>query len=252
MTDAGKIFIGDLDMSKIRFSAMYMKEGRQHVDVYPEDSRSSKLEFNLCRDCQEPFPARYGLDPVRDDQPDKSKRGQLIQIVDPKVAEAFEALDETIIAAAVANSQEWFRSKTPLSEEMIRGRYTKILKQEEDIPTMRFRVKLSTAKVPTRLICMPEPGMFRQAPGREEELEHRGARLAPILSSGVGLWFMAGGAKFGISFQAEKMVYVPGAPPTALSGFLTKRPYEMCDEEPESLPKKQIKFEEEEPEDGGE
>ena len=94
--------------------------------------------------------------------------------------------------------------------------------------SMKFKVKVANAKVPTKLHHVNADGSVAEHQGKVKELEKRGAKLAPVLSS-FGLWFMGGKdpTKFGISYQAEEIVITPGEV-KPLSSFSTKRPFEMA------------------------
>ena len=224
-------FIGDIDMSTIKLGQMQTSNGKQSVEIACNATKNGKLYANLCKDVRAPMPAKYQLDMVRDDS-DGSRRGLIVCIDDPDVAAALKALDDLVVAAAVANCKEWFK-KSALTETEVRARYRPLLfkaQEEDDFSSTKFKVKCT--KFPTKLHLQKDDDTIVADGGRIEHLEDRGALLAPIVSI-FGLWFMGGGSSFGIGMQAEEMVVTPGKGTVALSNFLSKRPLEVVRAAPE-------------------
>lgn len=229
------MYIGNLEASKVAFSAPYTKNHKTMVSVTFDDGR--KLLFQICEDFQKPASAKYGIDEVRDEGLSGERRGQTIVIRDPSGKAALKALDEAIVKSAVANSKEWFGVKQPLSEEAVRLRYQPIVKEDEQPEQegdmlMKFKVKVPPAKIPTKMILPADkPGTYRELLTEAElndavkMLENRGCLLAPIISVPL-LWFMGGGTKFGATLQAEEMVVTPAPPPSALRNFSSASSYE--------------------------
>lgn len=220
--------LSDIAIETIKFSKMYIVDGKSRVDI--SQANGKKLIFALCSDCQDPYSTRYPLDNIREDATDKTRRGQKILLEEEDTKKALLDLDEAVIRAAVENAADWFKSKIPVDEEIIRSRYQRIVFEEapEDAhPCMKFKVKTETAKVPTKLHRVLPDGRIVELQGRVSDLEAPGAKLAPILSS-FGLWFMGGKdpTKFGVSFQAEEIVVTPGEGRAPLSNFQSKRKIE--------------------------
>ena len=184
-------YIGDIDLDELNFSKMYTSDGKLRVDITTKNNR--KLIFQLCSDAQEPYSTRYALDTVRDDAADKTRRGQAVVLEEEKTAMAMEKIDELVMKAAIANSEDWFKSKSPLSEQTIRDRYQKTVFRTPDDSKccIKFKVKVEGAKVPTRLHRTNGDGNIVEDKGRVKDLERRGAKVAPVLST-FGLWFMGG------------------------------------------------------------
>ena len=222
-------YIGDIDLNDIQFSKMYTSDGKLRVDISMKNNK--KFIFQLCSDAQEPYSTRYALDQVRDDATDKTRRGQAVILEEETTRKAMEQIDELVMKAAIANSADWFKTKTPLSEDTIRDRYQKtVFHVPADDPTtscIKFKVKVGGAKVPTRLHRTNGDGNIVEDKGRVKDLERRGGKVAPVLSS-FGLWFMGGKdpSKYGISFQAEELIITPGET-KPLSSFASKRPFSM-------------------------
>jgi hypothetical protein len=221
-------FLGDVDMSKVVLTPMQMVDGKPRVEICRDGTstgRNNKLIFNLCPDVEAPLEARYRLDAVRDDS-DGSRRGLIVRVCDPDAVRALRALDDAIVAAALANCKEWFK-KSAMSEEEVRFRYRPLLfKAQEEDDSLCTKFKVKCAKYPTKLHLDEGGGRVVMDGGRLHHLEERGAKVAPIVSI-FGLWFMGGGSSFGVSMQAEEMVVVPGTAEPMLSNFLTKRPLEV-------------------------
>ena len=243
-------YIGDIDLNDIKFSKMYTSDGKMRVDISMKNNK--KFIFQLCSDAQEPYSTRYALDQVRDDAADKTRRGQAVLLEEEKTLKAMEQIDELVMKAAIANSADWFKSKTPLSEETIRDRYQKTVfraSSDDETGCVKFKVKVNGAKVPTRLHRTNGDGNIVEDKGRVKDLERRGGKVAPVLSS-FGLWFMGGKdpSKYGISYQAEELIVTPGET-KPLSSFASKRPFSMAasvdaDPEEEAPSPKREKIEE--------
>ena len=82
--------------------------------------------------------------------------------------------------------------------------------------------------MPTKILRLTGPGTSVRA--NEDALAHGGSRVVPVVSA-YGLWFMAGDAQFGLSFQAENMLVDPADGPSETSAFVTKRPIVVEKEE---------------------
>ena len=81
-------------------------------------------------------------------------------------------------------------------------------RDDETLPYLvKFKVKCTGAAVPTKIFRITEPGTVVRA--NEDVLSERGTRVVPVVSA-YGLWFMAGGAAFGLCLQAERMLVDPG------------------------------------------
>lgn len=217
----------EIDLGKCKFTPMYKADDRQRVDITLQTGR--KVLFQLC-DVHEPCKCKYPLDRVQEDAADKTRRGQALILTDPNVVDNFRALDERIIELAMEHQKDWFKAKTPLSEDTIRDRYRSILRkynEEDEHYYIKFKVKVDGSRVPTKLHKVNADGKVAENRGRVEDLERHECTMAPILSA-FGLYFTGGGASFGISFQAEEIVYTsPSKQP--LSNFSSKRPIEVTD-----------------------
>ena len=213
--------ITEMNIDDINFSKAYIVDGKTRIDI--STPYGKKLIFNLCTDFQEPMLSKFPLDALREDARDRNKRGQAITLSDQAVLKQLHALDERLIKCAVKNAKDWFKSKTELTENTIRDRYEPLVKKQEDGTSfMKFKVKMPTAAVPTRMHIMRN-GKIGENKGSVADLEVKDVPMAPILSS-FGVWLVNG--KFGISMQAEEIVYkkAEGEP---LSNFSSKRPFEM-------------------------
>ena len=218
-------FVGDLDLATVKCSPIFVKDGKPRVDISLGDG--AKIFVQLCEDVDDPFPCKWALDQVRDDG-DKTRRGQALLLPDPKVVQALSALDEHIVQEAIKHQKDWFKSKHPLSETTIRERYRPIVQgTTDDVPYIKFKVKVHGSKFPTKLHKMNADGKIAENKGRVHDLEARGATMVPILST-FGLYFM-GGTSFGISFQAEEIVYT-SLPKIPLANFTSKRPVEVTED----------------------
>ena len=79
-------------------------------------------------------------------------------------------------------------------------------RDDETLPYLvKFKVKCTGAAVPTKIFRIRGTSAVR---ANEDVLSERGTRVVPVVSA-YGLWFMAGGAAFGLCFQAERMLVDP-------------------------------------------
>lgn len=226
-------FIGDIDLSKVHCKDIDYDGTKKRVEIFADASSltgRNKIWVQLCRDEDSALETRYGLDPVKEDQKDKTRRGLAVRITDPATIAACRAFDEAIIKAATENSEKWF--KRVLTEEQVRCNYKPLLYTPNNDPEgtycMKFKIKCPGSAVPTRI-----GQVFAQnksKPCDETRLETMGAKVVPIVSA-HSIWFMgAAGRDFGVSFQAEELLIttLPAAR-GALSNFILKRPIEMVD-----------------------
>lgn len=219
-------FAGDLDLKAVSFSPV--DDSNHKTKVHLTLPGGKKLFFSLCADFQVPMACKYSIDEARPDG-DNSRRGQTVVLDDESLKKSLMAFDEAIVKAAVKHSKEWFKSKTALSEEVVRSKYQPIVKVEDDGScSIKFKVKVPPSKVCTKFVQKDESGKFGAAADPSavvSELEYRGCRIAPIVSAPF-LWFMGGGSKFGVSIQAEEMVVFAGGPTDCLANFASATGYE--------------------------
>lgn len=218
-------FIGDVDTEKVSFGPMTTENNRQFVLLHKDNTStktSNKLVFNLCSDPRSPFACRYRLDVVREDQ-DGSRRGLAVKIEDEACLKALQTLDEHVIAHAKKNSKEFFK-KSNMTHEEIMARYKPLVsKAQEDDEFYSIKFKVKCKGYATTLHLLNGDTTIEENGATIEDISQPGAKVAPILSA-YQLWFMAGGATFGVSLQAEKMIVLPGAPKPALSDFCSTGP----------------------------
>lgn len=226
-------YIGDIDMSQITFGPFEDVKGKQKVEVFTRAEQTKQNKLNriaLFRDALHPMTTRFPLDAVRDDKTNLLRRGLGITVDDEKTIKALRDLDETIVKAAVANSKEWFKGKM-LTEEQVRLRYKPVfgkLYETDETEGVKPKVKCPGAEWPTILHLRDQDGEHHKNAGTLEHLT-KGALVAPIVSASYGLWFMGGGTQFGISFQVEEMIIVPGQAATDdLSQFGSSAPLKMA------------------------
>ena len=220
-------YVGDIDFAATHFAPAQLGE-KMSVLVYRSaeaaTQKGGRLEFQLCSDSECPLTTRYGIDSVRDGE-SSDRRGLVLKIEEPKAVAALQQLDEVIIKTAIERSKEWF--KKPLTREQVEARYKNIVsKARDDDPfhVMKVKIKTEAAKVPTELHLKEEGGHVRKHGGRVADLERPGAEVVPVVS-GYSLWFMGGGAQFGMSFQVERMIVRPSADADNLdSGFVSSKP----------------------------
>jgi len=208
-------YIGHIDMSKITFGPREDTNGKTKVEVYMGAEQTKQNKFNriaLCADAMQPMTTRFALDTVREDKTNLYRRGLGITVTDEATTAALRGLDEAIISAAVTNSKDWFKGKM-LTEDQVRHRYKPIfgkLYETDETEGVKLKVKCPGTEWPTSLHLRDENGRHHKNGGRIEHLT-KGAQVVPIVSASYGIWFMGGGMQFGISFQAEDMIIVPGA-----------------------------------------
>lgn len=235
-------FVGDLDLSKIHFQPLTSKEGRKQVELFLDASstqNSNRIKFQMCPDQTQPLFTRYGLDQVRDDG-DPTRRGLTIMVRHKRTIASLLAMENAIVAAAVAKSKDWFKKE--LTEEQVRLRFKSILSphpEDEETFLMKIKVKCKGSKVPTKILRKVSDRQVRHSD--EEDLAARGAQVVPLLST-YSLWFMAGDAQFGVSFQAEEIMVTPGDAPSEVSNFTLSEHMEVVKTEEDTAPE-----EEEEP-----
>lgn len=218
-------FVGDIDTTKVSFGPMMTENNRQFVLIHRDNTStkaSNKLVFNLCSDPRSPFACRYRLDVVREDQ-DGSRRGLIVKIENDACLAALKTLDEHVIAHAKKNSKEFFK-KSNMTHEEIMARYKPLVsKAQEDDENYSLKFKVKCKGYPTALHLLNEDKTIEENGATIEDISQPGAKVAPILSA-YQLWFMAGGATFGVTIQAEKMVVLPGAPKPFYSDFCSMGP----------------------------
>ena len=244
-------FVGDLDLSKVHLTPMVMdSQGRKKVEIFLDNTstkNNNRLQFQLCPDEDEPLVTKYGLDIVRDNDRDPTRRGLMCIVENESTISSLKNLDEAVVKYAIENSKDLF--KKTLNEEQVRMRYKPVIAHEKDDDTlpylMKFKVKCTGAQVPTKIFCKTERGTTVRS--NEDALANRGSRVMPIVSA-YGLWFMAGDMQFGLSFQAENILVEPADGPSETSVFKTKRPLVL--EEEENVEAKQPKIELEEADEG--
>lgn len=227
------IYIGNVDMTKVSFGPREDANGKTKVDVYLSADQTKNNKFNriaFCKDALEPLTTRFALDTVREDKTNLLRRGLGITISDEVTVKALQELDETLIRAAVTNSKDWFKGKI-LTEEQVRLRYKPVLAklyETDETLGIKVKVKCPGSAVPTALHLRAEDGTHYRDGGRIDHLT-RGAKVAPIMSASYGIWFMGGGTQFGISFQIEEMIIVPGVGmEDDLSQFASSVPLKMA------------------------
>lgn len=234
MSAKAAVYIGDIDMSKITFGPREDTNGKTKVEVYMNAEQTRQNKFNriaLYRDAIEPMTTRFALDTVREDKTNLYRRGLGITVSDERTITALRALDEAIVQAAVTNSKDWFKGKM-LTEEQVRLRYKPVfgkLYEADETEGVKPKVKCPGTEWPTALHLRDEDGKHHKNGGRIEHLT-RGALVVPIVSASYGIWFMGGGTQFGISFQAEEMIIVPGQTAADdLSQFNSSIPLKMAE-----------------------
>lgn len=232
-------FIGNIDMTVVAFGpAEKTQDGATKVPMYRNASSTQKnnkfSRISLCADAVYPMLLRYPLDAVRDDNAGSARfrRGLSVTIDDPRTIAALKALDERIIAAAVENSKEWF--KKPLKDVEVRARYKPtcaFAKEGDENESIKIKVKCPGVEYPTVLHTRDADGRYRKKCGRIDDLTWN-ARVVPIVSASYGLWFMGGGSQFGVTFQAEEMIVIPGEEAReTLAQFPSSVPLEMATDE---------------------
>ena len=218
--------------SKCNFSRLYatpvVKQGmgKKKVDLFMDETSTSsgnKIKFQLCDSDLKPITTKYPLDQVRDDG-DPTRRGQMVIVDDPATVDALLAFDKRMIELAVQHSKDWFGSVK--TEEQVRPCYKSVLTRltEEDDYSMKFKVKCQGAAYPTKILRMKDAAKGELVPAKENILGAKNAKIVPILSA-YGVYFISGGAQFGVSFQAESIIVVEeGISNGELGGYVLSRP----------------------------
>jgi hypothetical protein len=209
--------------------------GRKSVKLYANDKmQKPEIKLSLCRAGQS-IETRYGLDLIKADQVDKTKRGLVVRVSDPELIEACRAFDDTLVAMAVKHSATWF--KKTLTEEQVRSGYKPLLYTPNQDPEgtycMKFKVKGPDAVVPTKIFRKLPNDPNKAFAEQECVLEVPGVKVVPCVSA-FSIWFMgANGRDFGVSFQAEKLLIdtVPSSR-NSLDGFGMS--LELVEKPPES------------------
>lgn len=222
-------YVGELDLSKTAFGPFESSGNKSSVQIFTDEaSMQSKRrpEFQLCAGVKDPIEAPFGMDsfnPDVDRNPDR--RAMVLKLDNPATVASLQKLDSRIVQIAVERSKEWFKKQ--MTETEILARYKPLVYQREgrDDMLMRVKVKVLNSQVPTRLHLMEPSGVVRKRGAKAEHLEkikdgRAGAvvRVVPIVSA-YSLWFMAGGASFGLSLQAEDMIVFPAEEADELSRF---------------------------------
>ena len=217
--------------SKCNFSRLYaapvIKQGmgKKRVDLFMDEtstSPSNKIKFQLCDSELKPIVTKYPLDQVRDDG-DPTRRGQMVIVDDPATVDALLAFDKRMIELAVQHSKDWFGSVK--TEEQVRPCYKSVLTRisEEDDYTMKFKVKCQGAQYPTKILRLRDAAKGELVPAKEKALGAKNAKIVPVLSA-YGVYFISGGAQFGVSFQAESIIVVEeGVSNGELGGYVLSR-----------------------------
>ena len=224
-------FVGDCDLSKIHMAPLANKDGRKQVELFLDDKsmqNSNRVKFQLCPDQTEPLIARYSLDQVRDDG-DPTRRGLTVIVQNKRAVESLTAMEDAIVAQAIAKSRDWFKKE--LTEEQVRARFKTILTphpEDEGTFLMKIKIKCKGSRVPTKILRKISDTQLRASD--EDDLSSRGALVVPLVST-FSLWFMAGDAQFGVSFQAEEMIVTPGDAPSEVSNFTLSAPMQVVKSE---------------------
>lgn len=218
--------LSHLDLSKVHFMPMTQKEGTKSVQVFLNSSSTAannRIKFQLCPNEESPVKTTFPLDQVRSDSGgDGLRRGLVVTLTDPAVIKSLQAFDESIVNAALANSKEWFKKE--FTREQIEARYKPILTpgKEEGEHIMKFKVKMPGSQVPTKCFKLNKANMTVTATNPETAFCNKGSEVIPILSA-YALYFLAGDAQFGVSFQAEKIVVDPAEARDDMDDFTFSR-----------------------------
>ena len=131
----------------------------------------------------------------------------------PELVAWATALDEHLIANAIAHSQAWFGKE--LTEATVRAMHAPLIRQANDkyAPVIRVKVHPETVK------------LWRQPDRTEMKAEAlvRGASVVPVVSVG-NVWFMAK-SQFGISLGLTLGLVTPGST-LGLDAFILDEPEE--------------------------
>lgn len=219
-------FIGDFDPAQLEFQPFASDGGRSRVIIEDPTCNRKQFEYQLCKTVQTPIQAKYGLDRVQEDgNPDR--RGLTLKITDEKVIETLKKLDDTIIDEAMKRSKEWFKGKE-LTREAVLARYKPLLTEYEDHHAIKIKVKVGQSKVKTSMHL--QDGDYIRKHGATELDLTSGAKVVPVVSA-YALWFMAGGATFGLSLQAEQLIVTPQTAKDELDDFISDVPLKRHKEE---------------------
>jgi len=214
----------EVDVAALHFGPIATKNQRTSVDLFKDSATTHRVQVQMCT---EPLCARFPLDTPMNE--DSLRVSQVIRIDDPSLQETFRAWDERVLSVAIENARQWFKKELP--EEEVRRRFKNTLYQKEDSDAwlVNIKVKLPGSAVPTKLHLCDEDSKVVLNAATVEHMRRRGCLLTPIIST-QGLWFMAGGTQFGISWQAEQILVVPGKEPSPLGMFHSPEeyPYEIA------------------------
>jgi len=165
----------------------------------------SKLRFALCTgtDKEAMLVAPHAFNIGKEDP---TKGNVLVRLQHPEVVAAFQRLDEAIIAAAMANSKEWFKQE--VTRELLEVMYSPFVPAEnaDKYVKLRLKYKRGDAPYPTKFIHVKEDGT--EEPGTEALLEGENSLVAPTLSV-YALWIV-GDATLYVGIQAEEIKVRPG------------------------------------------
>lgn len=227
------MYVAEFDASKMHFAPLTIGgSGQKQVLVFRDASSTAggnRLEFQLCPDTTAPLECKYRLDEVKPDQ-NPLRRGQKVKITDSETLAALAAIDERIVATAIERSAEWFGKTLPADQ--VRARYkpiAEVARDGDDHHTMKLTIKAPGSQVPTKLFHLDDKTGKVSPEGRIGHLELKGAHVVPIVSA-YGLYFLGGGTQFGLSFQAEQVIYTPGKKRDLLADFVSSKPLELADE----------------------
>lgn len=209
-------FVGTVDFSQLHFGAVDNSNNKTRVEIFKDGSSTAPKNrlnmLNLCKDANAPISTRFALDLVRDDG-NPNRRGLALWITDEDTLRAFAQLDERIIEEATLRSKEWFKGGKQLTKDQVKGRYKPLVEAASDEDPrmyMKIKIKTGTEKYPTTLHRCDEKTSEVVLHGATVDDLTVGASVVPLVSASYGLWFMMGGATFGLSMQAEEMIVTPG------------------------------------------
>jgi hypothetical protein len=245
-------FIGEVDMSKLVFLPQKAtKNGQKIVEICRDatSTTNNKLLFSLCPDPRLPYDCRFRLDSVREDSNEPNpgaRRGLVVYIQDEAALAALQKLDEMAIDVAFENRKEWFKNGDKMERNEVRNRYKHLVfyaKEEDKQLSCKFKVKCPPSAVPTKLLRLREDNVIVENGASIDDISLPGAKVAATISI-YSMWFMAGGASFGISMQAEDLAIVPGSAKIQ-NHFATKREldeisYEQSDKVPKLDPENEV------------
>lgn len=216
-------YINDISTEKLHFGPFVTEKNKQKVEMFMNatESKNNRIVVNLAQDFMDSAShnvCRFGLDSVTEDQ-DGSRRGLRVKLHDEKSIRTLQEVDERVLRHALQNCEKFFK-RANMTYEDVKSRYQSPLianmNGEFDI---KFKVKCK-GSVPTELHLRTRDGEVQVHAGTLEHLT-KGVLVAPVVTI-YGLWFMCGGAKFGLTVQAEKMIVTESDPPNPLADFCTK------------------------------